>query len=74
MDEILESLEGCVGIADDICIFGATQEEHDQRLISLLEVAKYLCSIPQSAQSPKAQYRSSATSTVLPGLDLIQLK
>ena len=29
MDEILESLEGCVGIVDDICIFGATQEEHD---------------------------------------------
>ena len=39
MDEILESLEGCVGIADEICIFGATQEEHDQRLIALMEVA-----------------------------------
>ena len=40
MDEILESLEGCVGIAADICIFGATQEEHDQRIIALMEVAK----------------------------------
>ena len=30
MDEILESLEGCVGIADDICIFGATEKEHDK--------------------------------------------
>ena len=40
MDEILESLEGCVGIEDDICIFGATKEEHDQRLIALMEVAK----------------------------------
>ena len=39
MDEILESLEGCVGIAEDICIFGATQEEHDQRLIALMDVA-----------------------------------
>ena len=39
MDEILESLEECVGIADDICIFGTTQEEHDQRLIALMEVA-----------------------------------
>ena len=56
MDEILESMEGCVGIADDICIVGATQEEHDQRLISLLEVAKSAvlvfnstkCSINQS--------------------------
>ena len=77
MDEILESLEGCVGIADDICIFGATQEEHDQRLIALMEVAKsagLVCSTPQSAQSTKAQYRSSATSTVLPGLGQIQLK
>ena len=40
MDEILESLEECVGIADDICIYGVTQEEHDQRLIALLQVAK----------------------------------
>ena len=39
MGEIV-SLEGCAGIAEDICIFGATQEEHDQRLIALLEVAK----------------------------------
>ena len=59
MDEILESLEGCVGIADDICIFGATQEEHDQRLIALMEVAKSAglvfnstkCSINQSSIS-----------------------
>ena len=58
MDEILESLEGCVGIAD-ICIFGATQEEHDQRLIALMEVAKSAglvfnstkCSINQSSIS-----------------------
>ena len=78
MDEIiLESLEGCVGIADNICIFGATQEEHDLRLIALMEVAKsagLVCSTPQSAQSTKAHYRCLATSTVLPGLGLIQLK
>ena len=57
MDDILESLEGCVLIADDICIFGATQEEHDQRLITLMEVAKSAglvfsstkCSINQSS-------------------------
>ena len=40
MDEILESLEGCVCIADDICIYAATEEEHDRRLIALLETAK----------------------------------
>ena len=59
MDEILESLEGCVGIADDICISGATQEEHDQRLIAVVEVAKSAglvfnstkCSINQSSIS-----------------------
>ena len=59
MDEILASMEGCVGIADDICIFGATQEEHDQRLIALMEVAKSAgrvfnstkCSINQSSIS-----------------------
>ena len=39
MDEILEGLHGCVGIAGDICVFGATQEEHDERLVALLEVA-----------------------------------
>ena len=58
MDEILESLEGCVGIADGICNFGATQEEHDQRLIAIMEVAKSAglfnstkCSINQSSIS-----------------------
>ena len=40
MDEILEGLSGCVGIADDICIFGVTEDEHDQRLIALMEKAK----------------------------------
>uniref|UniRef100_A0A8C9SGK0 Gypsy retrotransposon integrase-like protein 1 n=1 Tax=Scleropages formosus TaxID=113540 RepID=A0A8C9SGK0_SCLFO len=40
MDEILEGLEGCVGIADDICVFGKTEEEHDKHLLSLLERAK----------------------------------
>ena len=39
MDEILEGLDGCVGIAGDICVFGATQEEHDERLVALLGVA-----------------------------------
>ena len=40
IDEILEPLEGCVGIADDICVFGATEEEHDSRLLALMEAAR----------------------------------
>ena len=40
MDEILEDLDGCVGIADDVCVFGATEEEHDARLVRLMEAAK----------------------------------
>ena len=40
MDEILESQEGCVGKADDIRVFGATEEGHDERHKALMEVAK----------------------------------
>jgi hypothetical protein len=40
IDEILEGLEGCIGIADDICVFGRTEEEHDRRLVALMERAK----------------------------------
>ena len=40
MDEILENLEGCASIADDICVFGKTEEEHDQNLRALMEAAK----------------------------------
>ena len=40
MDEILEDLDGCVGIADDICVFGSTEDEHDARLLKLMEAAK----------------------------------
>ena len=53
------SLEGCVGIADDICIFGTTKDEHDQWLVTLPEEAKSAglvfnstrCSINQSSIS-----------------------
>ena len=40
MDEILEDLNGCASIADDICVFGATEEEHDRNLSVLMEAAK----------------------------------
>ena len=40
MDEILEDLNGCASIADDICVFGATEEEHNRNLSALMEAAK----------------------------------
>ena len=40
MDDIIEQVPGCVGIADDVAIFGETEEEHDANLITLLETAK----------------------------------
>ena len=36
LDQLVEGLPGVVAIADDIVIFGATQEEHDENLRRLL--------------------------------------
>jgi len=36
MDEILENLQGVVGIADDVCVTGRTEEDHDQNLMNLM--------------------------------------
>lgn len=40
MDEILDGLEGVVSIADDITVYGDTQEEHDENLRKLMERAR----------------------------------
>ena len=40
MDRITEQVEGCVSIADDLIVFGTTEEEHDRNLMKLMEVAK----------------------------------
>ena len=40
MDFILEGLKGVVSIADDVCVFGTTEKEHDVNLINLMERAK----------------------------------
>ena len=40
MDEILEGLSGCASIADDICVFGKNEAEHDKNLVALMETAK----------------------------------
>ena len=39
MDEILEGLEGVVGIHDDVCVHGKTNEEHDRNLKALMDRA-----------------------------------
>ena len=40
MDRIVEGLQGCVGIADDIAVVGRTEVEHDRNLLALMEAAK----------------------------------
>ena len=37
MSQILADLEGAICLIDDILIFGRTQEEHNARLIKVLE-------------------------------------
>ena len=39
MDQILEQCPGTIGIADDVAVFGRTEEEHDQSLHNLMQVA-----------------------------------
>ncbi|XP_038046793.1 uncharacterized protein K02A2.6-like [Patiria miniata] len=39
MDEIVDQVPGCVCIADDIVVYGRTDEEHDANLRNLFEVA-----------------------------------
>ena len=39
MDQILENCPGTVNIADDVIVYGATEEEHDTHLLNLMAVA-----------------------------------
>ena len=39
MDQILEQCPGTIGIADDVAVFGQTEEEHEQNLHNLMQVA-----------------------------------
>ncbi|XP_063953999.1 uncharacterized protein K02A2.6-like [Lytechinus pictus] len=39
MDQILEQCTGVIGIADDIVVFGDSQQSHDRNLHALMEVA-----------------------------------
>ena len=40
MDDILEKCPGTIGITDDIVVFGKDDEEHDQNLRKLMQVAR----------------------------------
>ena len=40
MDRILEKCDGACGIADDVVIYGSTEEEHDKNLIQFMNVVK----------------------------------
>ena len=40
INRITEQCTGCVGISDDIVIFGETEEEHDCRLMEFMKVAQ----------------------------------
>lgn len=40
MNKILEGLEGVVCLVDDVLIFGSSQEEHDVRLVAVLQRVK----------------------------------
>lgn len=39
MDEVLENMNGVASIADDVCVTGKTEEEHDQNLLDLMKRA-----------------------------------
>ena len=40
MDSILEKCGGVIGIADDVAVFGQTEQEHDKHLHQLMEIAE----------------------------------
>ena len=40
MDNVTRDLKGVISIADDICVFGKDEREHDTNLYALLEKAK----------------------------------
>jgi hypothetical protein len=40
MDRILDRTPGCIGIADDVAVYGSTIEEHDRNLDNLMKIAR----------------------------------
>ena len=40
MDQILEECPETLGISDDVCVFGKTEEEHDENLRNLMKISQ----------------------------------
>ena len=40
MDNITDRLKGIISIHDDICVFGKTQQDHDENLLQLMKIAQ----------------------------------
>ena len=50
MDRIVQNCSGAIGIADDITIYGATKEEHDRNLDTLMKTTN-LCNTVKTPES-----------------------
>ena len=61
MDNITDRLPGIILIHNDICIFGKTQQEHDENLLQLMKTATNmaLCLIVVNATSANHKYLST---------------
>ena len=40
MDNITDRLKGIISIHEDICVFGKTQQDHDENLLQLMKIAQ----------------------------------
>ena len=40
VDKVTDQCDGCVGISDDIVVYGRTEEEHDRRVLHFMKVAE----------------------------------
>ena len=74
LDAIFLSVPGVTGIADDMIIYGKTNQEHDQHLINFLEVCKKntLTLNPDKMQFRLTQFPSLDTNGVKRVLAQIQ--
>ena len=50
MDRIIDQCEGVVSISDDLAVYRDTEEQHDERLINLLKVARKECLMLNSSK------------------------
>ena len=39
MDQILEQVDGAIGVADDVVVYAESEEEHDKILHRLMQIA-----------------------------------